>query len=524
MQQKKLTQNLNKKKIYFYIVLIFISSIFFNFYSGYRGIFPLDSFAIYDGGYKVFNGFHPFKDYWSITGPLLDYLQYFFFKLFGINWFSYVLHSTTLNILVSVTLFYLLLILGLEKIYCFFYAFCCSILAYPSAGTPFMDHHAVFFSLISVMFLLLSIKKNQGRFWFLVPIFLFASFLSKQIPSTYFLILFTITFFLVIFLLQKKNFRFLLFLILGGIIPLLITISFFIINGIPFKNFLVQYIFYPYEIGIERNSKISLDLNNIILRFKFIYLSLIPLFIVFFNLIKKKLFLKNEIKKDLLIIGLTCISTLIFIYTQILTKNQILIFSLIPFCLGISHFYIQKYYNKKIIINLILILLIFSTFKYHLRFNENKKFMEFRNTNFNLAVDAKILDESIKGLNWISPKYQDNPTYEIKLLKQIKEKIILDSTNKIIISDYQILPSVTKIKNTAPNKWFDELSVPNKDNKFFSLYKEFFTRKLIQQNIQALYIIGEKDFFLKDIFRQGCSKKERINEIASKINIEKCLH
>ena len=77
MQQKKLTQNLNKKKIYFYIVLIFISSIFFNFYSGYRGIFPLDSFAIYDGGYKVFNGFHPFKDYWSITGPLLDYLQYF---------------------------------------------------------------------------------------------------------------------------------------------------------------------------------------------------------------------------------------------------------------------------------------------------------------------------------------------------------------------------------------------------------------------------------------------------------------
>ena len=29
---------------------------------------------IYDAGYKVLNGYHPFKDYWSITGPILAFL------------------------------------------------------------------------------------------------------------------------------------------------------------------------------------------------------------------------------------------------------------------------------------------------------------------------------------------------------------------------------------------------------------------------------------------------------------------
>ena len=102
MQQKKLTLILNKIKESlkkdFYILFLIFSSIFFNFFSGYKGVFPIDSFLIYDAGYKVLNGFHPFKDYWSITGPILDYLQFLFFKLFGVNWLSYVLHATFINL------------------------------------------------------------------------------------------------------------------------------------------------------------------------------------------------------------------------------------------------------------------------------------------------------------------------------------------------------------------------------------------------------------------------------------------
>ena len=82
---KKLTTNLNKKnsiiqKNFFYLLILIIISFSFTCYSGYRGVYPIDSFIIFDSGYKVLNNIHPFKDYWSITGPLLDYLQSIFFN------------------------------------------------------------------------------------------------------------------------------------------------------------------------------------------------------------------------------------------------------------------------------------------------------------------------------------------------------------------------------------------------------------------------------------------------------------
>ena len=148
MLQKKLIQSLTKnlfKKNYFIFFLI-ISSFFFTFKYGFIGIFPIDSFLIYDSGYKIFNGYHPFKDYWSITGPILDYIQFVFFKILGINWFSYVLHAAVLNLFITIIFFYFFAQLGIKTGYSFLYSLSVSILAYPSVGTPFMDHHAVIFS------------------------------------------------------------------------------------------------------------------------------------------------------------------------------------------------------------------------------------------------------------------------------------------------------------------------------------------------------------------------------------------
>ena len=93
----------NQNKIYF--ILLLISSLSFNFYYGYKGILPIDSFLIFDAGFNVLNGYHPFKDYWSITGPLLDYLQSSLFFLFDVSWFSYVLHGTLINVLITLFCF-----------------------------------------------------------------------------------------------------------------------------------------------------------------------------------------------------------------------------------------------------------------------------------------------------------------------------------------------------------------------------------------------------------------------------------
>ena len=170
-----------KNSTILYLSLIILLSLTFTFYSGYRGIFPIDSFLIFDAGFKILNGYQPFKDYWSITGPFLDYFQYLFFKMFGVNWTSYVLHAGTINIILSLATFYFFLNIGLKKIHSCIYSISIAILGYPSVGTPFMDHHATIFSLLSLMTLILALKKDYYYYWFSLPLLLGFSFFSNAV-------------------------------------------------------------------------------------------------------------------------------------------------------------------------------------------------------------------------------------------------------------------------------------------------------------------------------------------------------
>ena len=525
MQQKKLILILNKIfnifRVNSLILFLSIFSLIITFYYGYIGILPIDSFLIYDAGYKVLNGFYPFKDYWSITGPILDYIQFFFFKMLGVSWFSYVLHSATINLILTIICFNFLISFGLEKYNSFIYSLSTSILAYPSIGTPFMDHHAVIFSFISLLFLILGLKTNKNIYWFFVPIFLTGSFLSKQIPSAYLLIIFLIFIFIYKVIFDPKNNKFLISLTLGSLLSIFLFFLIFFINDISLNNFVTQYLLYPLDIGSKRGENIFFDLKTVILQFKFIYISLIPLVFILIKLARKN---KNtDQKKDLIIIILIILSVLLYIYSQIMTKNQILIFLLVPFCLGISNYYIKKYYDKKFLLNALIIVLIFATIKFHLRFNENKKFMELNGIDLNIAVDARQLDKSLKGLKWISFEYSSNPTKELKLLEFAKEKITSDTSNKIIMSDYQILPSIIGLKTAAPNKWFDILSVPSEKNEYFLNYKEFFLKRLTEQKIETIYVVGEKEIFLENILQDKCFRKKDIKQNFTKFMIENCF-
>ena len=110
----------------FFIVFLCLFSLLFNFYYGYRGVFPIDSFLTFDAAFNITSGNHPFKDYWLITGPLLDYIQSLFFLIFGINWFSYVLHASLLNMMLALFSFYFFFKYRVENILCFYLFFSCS--------------------------------------------------------------------------------------------------------------------------------------------------------------------------------------------------------------------------------------------------------------------------------------------------------------------------------------------------------------------------------------------------------------
>ena len=64
------------------VIILAVFSILFNQYYGYVGILPIDSFLIFNSGYDLMNGYYPFKDYWTIKEPFIDFLTSNFLSKF----------------------------------------------------------------------------------------------------------------------------------------------------------------------------------------------------------------------------------------------------------------------------------------------------------------------------------------------------------------------------------------------------------------------------------------------------------
>ena len=245
-------------------LVVFLFSFSINQYFGNRGVFPIDSFSHFDLGFRVLNGEHPFKDYWLVSGPIVDYLQGLIFLIFDVNWQTYLLNASILNGILSFATYKLFASFNLKKSYCFFYAICFSILAYPSSATPFVDHHSVFFSLIAIYFLIYALRDEKKIYWFFIPVFLLMAFLSKQVPSTYvFISILIIIFYHFTLNNKRKNLETFLVLLISSFICLVLLLVFLNIQKIDFQSFLIQYIRFPQEIGGIRYEELKYGIKNI---------------------------------------------------------------------------------------------------------------------------------------------------------------------------------------------------------------------------------------------------------------------
>ena len=146
-------KNLNVPTYTDYIVLIFFS-FFINYHYSSIGVLPQDTFAYFDTSYRILKGSVPFKDYWTVSGPFIDYFQAIIFYIFGISWKSYIINGSLINTLITIIFFYTIRNLNQDRLHSIFYAFCFSILANPSMGTPFPDHYSTFLSLMGIFFFL----------------------------------------------------------------------------------------------------------------------------------------------------------------------------------------------------------------------------------------------------------------------------------------------------------------------------------------------------------------------------------
>ena len=176
---------------------------------------------------------------------------------------------------------------------------------------------------------------------------------------------------------------------------------------------------------------------------------------------------------------------------QMLTKNQIYIYFLIPvfFALLESNFInltknLKKYCSFTIIIFLIVI-----TFKYHLRYNETRKFHELENVNLKNSIKAEIIDPSLGGLFWLNPMYKNAPKNEILILKSAISRLEKTKPNIMFFTNYLFLDSITTKNLNNPNKTFtkDGASFPIKGNKFYKNYKDFIKNKIKREKIKKIY-------------------------------------
>ena len=516
---------LNSLKFIFpFLLLIF--SVFVNNYYGSLGVFPIDSFAFFDSAYVINHGVVPFRDYWVMNGPIVDLIQALFFNLFGTSWKIYVLHSSLINAFFAIMTYFFLNNLGLKKKISFFYSFLVSILAYPSAGVPFPDHHSIIFSLIGFYILYFATSRKKYIYWLLLPFPLFIAFFSKQVPAGYFFLL-LVLFFIFYFLTKEGKIKYLIALIISSFSLIFLLLFYLNFNKIYAQDFIIQYFLFPQTIGQDRINNLNLNfyLLKLVNEFKFITFGALLYLIIIF-----KKYLINRVNfKFINFLNFILFLSIIFILitNQILTKNQNLISFLIPIILGTIHSEILYKKNKyKLFIYFLLIFACLSTIKYHLRYNIDRKFMELQNINKSNFQDAENLSKKLKGLKWITPMFSNDPEKEIEFLNVSISYLKNNNKKKIILTEYQFILAEINYKIYSPNRWYttDGVSYPLNQNKYFGYYKKFYKNVLSRNEIDTIFTILPINIDnIQFLFEKNCIKTIQINEILYEHNIKDCF-
>ena len=508
---------------YLYIFILFLISFIVNLHYGSIGVFPIDTFAFFDSSFSINNGFLPLRDYWTSNGLFVDLLQSVFFRLFGVNWYVYLIHSSLINFILVFLTYRFLNKQGLSYNLSFFYSCSVGILAYPPVGVPFSDHHSLIFSILAVYSLIFSMQKKSNLYLFITILLLFFAFLSKQIPAAFFIIL--TSSYIIYFSIKTKNYSFIYNSIIFSVILIIIFLIFLQISKISIKVFFIQYIDYPLSIGVSRSGGLEFQnfLKSLLNEFKFFFFIVLILIYQSFK-IKKGNVLFNGYYLNILFILLIFISLI----NQELMRNQNIVFFILPILLGVIHSNLNLNKDRKSLFLLfsMITLNIFITLKYHERFNIDRKFMELEQVNKNKTYDASLISKNLNGLKWVTSVGQTQVTNEIDLLIETIKYLKANKNNSMILTEYQFIISEINHQIYSPNRWFtaDGVSYPLQDNKYYQFYINFFKDQLKKNNIEKIYTIlplnKERFEFVLD---KECIKTRKINQLLSENLLTNCF-
>ena len=351
------------------------------------------------------------------------------------------------------------------------------------------------------------------------------AFLSKQVPAAY-IILF-LSFILLLYFYVSKKFEYIKYFLIGILSFIFFILVFGKFQNITISSFLDQYIFYPQSIGLSRFSNLSLSLN-IVEKFIFIFISIAFLF---YTNLKNFFITKSYKKSNEFFFFLILFSFLLsLILNKLLTKNQTFIFFIITIFTDFSQISIEKnnLKYKKIIIYILIFCCLFSTYKYHLRYNEGRRFHELKNANFNLSIDAKKIDKKLSGLKWITPQYLENVEEEISFINEMALILKEDKSKKMLITNYPFFSAILGYSILSPSRVYtgDGTTHPLKGNKYFKVYEKLMKNIISKNDIKVIYLITTKNdninFHYVDIYKH-CYEEISLSSKLKKYDLTKCF-
>jgi hypothetical protein len=155
--------------------------------------------------------------------------------------------------------------------------------------------------------------------------------------------------------------------------------------------------------------------------------------------------------------------------------------------------------------------------------------MDLANTDKSIAVNAKILDNKLENLFWITPIefFKEPPLKEINLIKEAINFINKEQQSVMLITHYSFISSVIKKDLIIPNRWyFGNNTYPTKNHQYFIFYKKFFLEKFNKGNVKKIYIVDKAGYGLfnfKDYLFGFCFKETKLNMLTFKFEVQSCI-
>ena len=159
--------------------------------------------------------------------------------------------------------------------------------------------------------------------------------------------------------------------------------------------------------------------------------------------------------------------------------------------------------------------------KYHLRFNEERKFNELENIDISKFVEAEMIDKKLKGLRWVTYLMPENPKKEVDGIVEVINYLKKDKLKKILITDYQIISPILDIYDNSPNQWHHpSVSFPLKGQKYYDIYKNYFIKKIKKYKIDYIFEARSDEKIITSlILNENCFSKQRVSYLLIKLKL-----